>query len=115
MAQFTIFDFCSGFGGPNPILTPHMNSKIQEGIPVQIIITDIRPNVKTWQRLATKSDSLTYASEPVDARKLLDILILRVRRSEKAFCTSHASFHHSDKEQAKRILRGFIAEAEGFA
>jgi hypothetical protein len=125
MNDFIVVDFCSGAGGPVPAIAKLVNKRqTQAGHrPIKFHMTDIKPHVSSWDKLARESASLGYISEPVDATNPpRSVTSARAyendgdshhpRRTFHLFCLA---FHHFDDDMARNVLRSTMLTAHGFA
>jgi ubiquinone/menaquinone biosynthesis C-methylase UbiE len=100
----SIIDLCTGAG--KPTLTALRELFHADDNQFRVILTDKHPNIHALRRLSEKYDShFEYLEEPVDATNIPDNL--------KGFRTFFESFHHFDKETARKILADAALKKEG--
>jgi hypothetical protein len=131
-----IVDFCSGGGGPVPIVEKTVNARRKQmGLKgVKFLMTDLRPNAPAWTQAVAKSYSkfLKFVPEPMDATKP-DMTLIRSHLSlnsrpehsngdhtnrisnGRIIQTFHLSFHHFPDEIAKNVLKSAMETSSGFA
>ncbi|KAK3675044.1 hypothetical protein LTR78_004978 [Recurvomyces mirabilis] len=130
-AQWTIIDFCSGGGGPIPVIERHINRhrKLEGKQPIQFRLSDIVPNLDAWMAHASRSDNLSFVPQPVDASFPPFSVISTttpgdkqaaadqglVSNGSKVFRLFCLSFHHFDDEQAKRVIKSTLETSDAFA
>lgn len=116
LSQYTFVDFCAGAGGPTPSIerevNGHLRSKNEE--PVDFVLTDIHPNVASWEKFAKKNDHITYVPEPVDASKAPPSLVQR-SDGKKLLRIFNLAFHHFDDKLATDIFRDAVRTNQAFA
>lgn len=93
-----ILDLCSGAGGP--ILRVAHKLRDEHGLPVQVRLTDLSPNVEAWARAESLYPGVRGFPEPVDATKVSPEL--------PGVRTFYTSFHHFPPARA----RGILADAQ---
>lgn len=90
-----IIDLCSGSGGPMldtiQLLRNQYNVK-----DVELVLSDLYPNVVAAKRINGSSDYMSYRTTPLDATHIDD--------SIQGIFTMVGSFHHMKPDQAKSIL-----------
>jgi hypothetical protein len=97
-----IIDFGSGAGGPWPRLAGELNN---DGTNLQILLTDIKPNVAALNLLVLKSEGkIDYLSHSVNARD---------NHIPNGFRTFFSSFHHFRPSDTRTILENAIAYSQG--
>lgn len=100
-----ITDLCSGSGGPWVSLHGAFRDA---GVPVQVTLTDLYPNVTAFERVKRESGlEIELRDEPVDATN--------VPAELSGFRTLFSSFHHFRPEQARAILADAVAAGRGIA
>jgi hypothetical protein len=100
----TIVDLCSGAGVPT--MTALKELLRAEDNQFRVILTDKHPNINALRRLPEKHNShLEYMEEPVDATD--------IPKNLRGFRTFFESFHHFDKEIARKILADAALKREG--
>lgn len=116
LSQYTFVDFCAGAGGPTPSIerevNGHLRSKNEK--PVDFVLTDIHPNVASWDNFAKKNDHITYVAESVDASKAPPSLTER-GDGKKLMRLFNLAFHHFDDNLATDIFRDAIKTNQAFA
>jgi hypothetical protein len=99
-----IVDLCSG--AAIPVITVLNELPEQEDNKVHITLTDKYPNIAAFHQLVEKyKGKVSCIEDPVDAANVSDKL--------KGFRTLFGSFHHFDKETARKILLGAVSKNEG--
>ncbi|MCC9137925.1 class I SAM-dependent methyltransferase [Pontibacter silvestris] len=94
--QRHITDLCSGAGGGIAGIQQALAQQMQE--PVLITLTDLYPNISSYQYLQAKSNNtINFVASPVDATS--------VPESIKGVRTIFSSFHHLKPEQAQAVLQ----------
>ena len=116
LGQYIFVDFCAGAGGPTPILEDEINSHLRRRneAPVQFVLTDLHPNLDSWESIVRRNPHVTYESEPVDASRAPPQLVRR-DDGKKLMRLFNLSFHHFDDPLAKDILRDTVKTSQGFA
>ncbi|KAF2786273.1 hypothetical protein K505DRAFT_260219 [Melanomma pulvis-pyrius CBS 109.77] len=132
-----VIDFCAGSGGPTPIFEGLINgNRTRDGLaPLQFVLSDLWPNITAWEEHSKKSDNLTYIEQSVDAAHPPPIaLSVNSPRGVSYADTKHdpeekpagcspnrifrlfnLSFHHLGDEEARRVLRSTLVNADGIA
>jgi hypothetical protein len=88
-----IVDLCSGAGGP----WPYVFGDLRERLPhVELTLTDRAPQPGTIAPWTEQVTGVTYATQPVDAR--------RVPRRLEGLRTMFTGFHHFGPDAAKEVL-----------
>ncbi|KAK4548003.1 hypothetical protein LTR36_010723 [Oleoguttula mirabilis] len=130
-ADWTVIDFCSGAGGPVPLIETLVNRgrKASGKKPILFRLSDIHPNLDAWMEHAALSDNLSFVPQPVDAsfppfsvistttagdKDLVFRAGLRSNGSKvfRLFCLA---FHHFDDETAKRVIKSTLETSDAFA
>ncbi|KAF2666766.1 hypothetical protein BT63DRAFT_457722 [Microthyrium microscopicum] len=120
-ARISIVDFCSGAGGPVPTIERIVNQKRMERgqQPINFMLTDIKPHIEAWTDAASKSENLTFISQPVDATNPPQVVISNSEtgastptRIFRLYCLA---FHHFDDRLARKVVASTLATADGFA
>ncbi|KAI0400273.1 hypothetical protein F4802DRAFT_502680 [Xylaria palmicola] len=112
--SYAYIDFCAGAGGPTPHIERALNRQLGAG-GVEFVLTDLHPNVESWDRAARASAHLTYVPTPVDAAAAPPDLIARHRSGGKGvFRLFNLAFHHFDDELARAILKNTVETSDGF-
>ena len=126
--EYTYVDFCSGAGGPTPIIEKELNKQLQlaaesrkehaSSAAAQFLLTDLHPHIKAWKSVAERSPNLGYIPEPVNAtsapKDLLDGYI-RSQQSQKQLRLFSLAFHHFPDHLAIAILENALETSDGFA
>ncbi|CAJ2505093.1 Uu.00g124870.m01.CDS01 [Anthostomella pinea] len=82
---------------------------------VKFILTDLHPHISSWEVASSKSEHLSYVSEPVDATDAPVELIQRhPTRNGKVFRLFNLAFHHFDDNLARAILKNTVETSDGF-
>jgi hypothetical protein len=104
--EHRLLDLCAGSGGPSRAIARLLRE--EHGYDVDLVLTDLYPNVGAWKHMRTSSrDDFAYVSEPVDAS--------RVAPGTTGFRLLCNGFHHFRPEQAQAILRDAVAQRRGIA
>ncbi|MBL8995695.1 MAG: hypothetical protein KJZ74_11985 [Gemmatimonadales bacterium] len=99
-----VVDLCSGGGGPVRALRRRL---AEEGLAIEVMLTDRFPNLAAFRRLALAEPGLVAVEEAVDARS--------VPPSLTGFRTLFNAFHHFGPADARGILRDAVRAGEGIA
>lgn len=92
-----IIDLGSGGGGG----LIWMASELEKSHPtLNIVMTDLYPNISAFEFTKRKNDIFSYRAEPVDARQVPDDL--------KGLRTQFLSLHHFKPDDAKAILQNAV-------
>jgi len=89
-----IVDLCSGGGGPMVHLLDGLNAFDKK---YKLVLTDLYPNIESYQFHKKNNSQISYSEEPIDACK--------VPHDLKGVRTMFTSFHHFDDQKAKGILK----------
>jgi hypothetical protein len=104
-----IIDLCSGGGGPWLQLASRFLSEFQSEVelePLQIVLTDLYPNLDAMQVAAKQSrGQIRYVATPVDATQLDAEL--------EGFRTLFTAFHHFPPKVARAILQDAVNRQQG--
>ena len=93
-----LVDLCSGGAGPIPALVDHLAA---EGVDVTAVLTDLYPNVKSLEAVASGSEGRVEVSEAsVDATAVPDSLA-----GCRTLCNA---LHHFRPDDARRILQSAV-------
>ncbi|KAI4718755.1 hypothetical protein E4T48_05045 [Aureobasidium sp. EXF-10727] len=122
--QYFVIDFCSGAGGPTPLIERSVNiSRANAGhTPIPFRLSDFHPNLDAWMPLATHSANLSFIPQPVDATNTSKAppLVISKTSSSKASTGDHKSihlynlsFHHFDDTSAQKIMESTLQTADG--
>lgn len=94
-----IVDLCSGGGGSMMIFRKYLKTLHQK--PFKAILTDLYPNLKTFEFLRKEShNEIDFVAESVNA--------INPPSNLKGFYTLFNSFHHFKPAQAKEILQNAV-------
>ncbi len=93
----TIIDLGSG-GGGGLFWLSHELKKVQPDL--QIILTDLYPNITAFEHVKKKSAIFDYCAYPVDAKNVPENL--------KGLRTQFLSFHHFKPDGARMILQNAV-------
>ena len=100
-----ITDLCSGSGGPWVSLH---QAFADAGIPVEVTLTDLYPNVAAFERVQSETGlAVELRNDPVDAT--------RVPADMGEFRTLFSSFHHFQPAAASAILASAVKAGAGIA
>ena len=123
--DITVVDFCSGSGGPTPIIEQTVNqARLRANKdPVHFLMSDLFPPVDDWIPLAEQSASLSFIPQPVDAVDPPSAAMSDAYNQQSPSTRSHRakvlrlyclSFHHFDDQAAMEILANTMATADAF-
>jgi len=85
--------------------------RAKQGLPAVVFtLTDLKPHVGAWERLAKESANVGYLDYPVDAADPPAEVA-----EGKVFRIFNLAFHHLPDEVARRVMQGIVEGAEGFA
>ncbi|EME50265.1 hypothetical protein DOTSEDRAFT_122382, partial [Dothistroma septosporum NZE10] len=122
--QWKIIDFCSGSGGPIPLIESLINQRREDPIP--FLLTDPNPNLDSFIAVAAKSDGLSFIPQPVSAANPPFAVISTTTRGDKdasaragyetdgrkVFRTFCGSFHRFDDGVARKALRSTMETSD---
>ena len=113
VAKYTFVDACAGAGGPTPHIEPRMNEQLRDaGLdPVRFVLTDLWPDMKAWREITSKSKSITYVEQPIDATKGVRLVGGPEGKECRMF---NLSFHHFDDVPAEKVLAAAVDSADAF-
>ncbi|GAB7337144.1 hypothetical protein MBLNU457_g2538t1 [Dothideomycetes sp. NU457] len=135
---YTLIDFCSGAGGPVPVIEKAVNASRQRRgqTPIQFRLSDIEPNLDAWIEAAGGSEYLSFIPQAVDATNpppsvrsissspSSSSLEKRGKGKDGGAEVAHArtkmihlfclSFHHFDDLMAKKVLRNTLTNSDAF-
>jgi len=100
----TIIDLGSGSGGGLLWLSDELK-KINPAL--QIILTDLFPNIEAFEYTRQKSSVFDYFRHPVDAKN--------VPESLKGLRTQFLSFHHFNPDEARMIIQNAVNAQQSIA
>ena len=113
--EYDFIDFCSGSGGPTPMLAEQVNrTRDLHDRRIQFILTDAKPNVPAWQSIAAKNEDVSYVETPVDATDVSTQSFGARLDQPRTFRTFHNCFHHFDDPEARILLRVALQQSDGF-
>ncbi|EMC95459.1 hypothetical protein BAUCODRAFT_542157 [Baudoinia panamericana UAMH 10762] len=132
-ADWRVIDFCSGGGGPVPVIERLFNHKRRldgkKAIPFRL--SDLHPNLDAWMDHAARSWNLSFIPQPVDASNppFSAISATTTESNIQHDARQHGytsdgskvarlyclSFHHFDDETAKEVLRSTLKTSDAFA
>ncbi|KAF7536318.1 hypothetical protein G7Z17_g13064 [Cylindrodendrum hubeiense] len=115
LSEYTIIDFCAGGGGPTPFIERNINGHLRSrgAAPVRFVLTDLHPNIHSWDKIARKNPLITYEREGVDASAAPEHLVHR-DDGKKTLRLFNLAFHHFDDPLATAILRDTVETSQGF-
>ncbi|KAL0258848.1 hypothetical protein SLS55_006352 [Diplodia seriata] len=126
-SRITVVDFCSGGGGPVPVIEKLVNKKRAERNkpPIPFTMTDIKPHIDAWMTACSRSPNLSYFPQPVDATDPPPAVI-STTASANSTDAQHSSntrvfrlyclaFHHFPDDLARKVLESTINTSDGFA
>ncbi|KAK8170921.1 hypothetical protein BKA80DRAFT_339011 [Phyllosticta citrichinensis] len=123
----TVVDFCSGSGGPVPIIEKIVNRRRKERrlSPVSFLMTDLSPHVGAWETASAKSSHLSFVPDAVDATHPPSSVINAFASPEElssnagpkryVFRLYCLCFHHFSDPMARKVLASTLDTADGFA
>ncbi|KAH6894326.1 hypothetical protein B0T10DRAFT_249674 [Thelonectria olida] len=116
LPDYTIIDFCAGGGGPTPSIERAVNTHLRSRKldPVRFVLTDLHPNIESWEKVARKNPFITYETQGVDASAAPEHLVSR-DDGKKTLRLFNLAFHHFDDPLATAILRDTVGTSQGFA
>jgi hypothetical protein len=97
-----IVDLCSGGGGPWQSLTQALEA---HGVDVEVVLTDLFPNVEAFKRLSESRKNVRFESSPLDATRMPTELA--------GFRTLFTSFHHFRPDEGCAILADAVRNRVG--
>ena len=100
----TIIDLGSGSGGGLLWLSDELK-KINPAL--QIILTDLFPNIEAFEYTRQKSSDFDYFQHPVDAKNVPENL--------KGLRTQFLSFHHFNPDEARMIIQNAVNAQQSIA
>ncbi|KAH0347182.1 hypothetical protein KCU81_g3650, partial [Aureobasidium melanogenum] len=122
--QYFVIDFCSGAGGPTPVIEKSINktrTRLNQP-PIPFRLSDIHPNLDAWMLLSSHSANLSFIPQPVDATSPSSSppLVISKTSSVSTSTGDHKSihlynlaFHHFDEENAQSVMKGALETADG--
>ncbi|KAF2169802.1 hypothetical protein M409DRAFT_64807 [Zasmidium cellare ATCC 36951] len=130
-STWTVVDVGSGTGGPLPIidrLVNHGRTELGQN-PIQFLLSDLHPHLDSWMRHASRSETLSFVPQAVDARNPPFSVISSTTEGDKeaayleglesngtkVFRLFASTFHHFDDETARRVLKSSLETSDGFA
>lgn len=99
-----IIDLAAGSGGGILLLNAHLKQKIPG---LQIILTDLFPNLPSFEHAKSKSENIEFVRSPVDARVVPDEL--------QGLRTLFLAFHHFKPLDAKLVLQDAVDSKNAIA
>lgn len=126
-SKLTVVDFCSGGGGPVPIIEKLVNKKRaeQHKPSIPFTLTDINPHIDAWMAASMRSANLGYFPQPVDATNPPSAVIsttvsadgtdTQFRSDTRIFRLYCLAFHHFPDDLARKVLASTIDTSDGFA
>jgi len=99
---YTVVDLCSGGGGPVDACQRRL---ARSGVEVDFILTDLFPNLPTFERLASDNPRISYVAEPVDATSC----------TVDGFRTLFTCFHHFPPQVAQQMISDAVLKNQGIA
>ncbi|KAH7061536.1 hypothetical protein B0J12DRAFT_299221 [Macrophomina phaseolina] len=126
-SKLTVVDFCSGGGGPVPVIERLVNKKRaeQQKPPIPFTLTDIKPHIDAWMAASAQSANLGYFPQAVDATNPPAAVIstttstndseAQYRSDTRVFRLYCLAFHHFPDDLARRVLTSTLDTSDGFA
>lgn len=116
-SEVVVVDFCSGGGGPVPLIERVVNSERRRynARPLRFILTDLHPHVQAWSAIKQKTPHIDYISQSVDASNAPSEAVNGGPGRARVFRLFCLSFHHFDDQLASKILQDCFAKSDGFA
>ncbi|RMZ34461.1 hypothetical protein D0859_01397 [Hortaea werneckii] len=130
-SDWTVIDFCSGAGGPVPLIESLVNNRRRASgkKPINFRLSDIYPNLDAWMEHAAQSDHLSFVPQPVDASNppFSVISVSTAGDKDAVFDQGYESdgskvfrlfclaFHHFDDDMAQRVLKSTLQTSDAFA
>lgn len=130
-SKLSVVDFCSGGGGPTPTIERLVNEKRKSNgeEPIPFVLSDIHPNLDSWNRACSQSDNLSFIPQPVDATdppvavisqcspaaNNPDTAANEFRSDTRVFRLYNLAFHHFPDALARKVLRSTMESSDGFA
>ena len=111
-----IIDFCAGAGGPTPYIEREVNTRrlASNKPPINFLLTDLHPHISAWMPLASRSPTLNFVPQTVDASAPSRAVISQ-RGEKRVVRTFYLSFHHFDDAAARAILKSTLETSDAFA
>jgi len=97
---FTVVDLCSGGGGPVDACQKRL---ARSGVEAGFILTDLFPNLPTFERLSTENPRISYVAEPVDATSC----------NIDGFRSLFTCFHHFPPHLAQQMISDAVLKNQG--
>ncbi|OJD35877.1 uncharacterized protein BKCO1_1400025 [Diplodia corticola] len=127
-SSITVVDFCSGGGGPVPVIERLVNKKRAERNkpPIPFKMTDIKPHIDAWMTACARSPNLSYFPQPVDATDPPPAVMSTTVGPASGVDAQHGSkarvfrlyclaFHHFPDDLARKVLESTTNTSDGFA
>ncbi len=126
-SKFTVVDFCSGGGGPTPVIEKLVNAKrAKRGQKaISFVLTDLHPHLDEWMVASTRSPHLSFIPQPVDATNPPASAMNATSHTSNSpsDCSSTSrifrlyclSFHHFDDKLAQKTMASTLETSDGFA
>lgn len=130
-SRWTVVDFGSGSGGPVPVVDTLVNHGRGElGLdPIQFSLSDLRPHLDSWMGHASRSETLGFVPQAVDAAYPPFAVISSTTKGDreaahlaglesngsKVFRLYCSTFHHFDDETASKVVKSSMETSDAFA
>lgn len=105
-------ELASGGGGPSPILAEMVEDRLRvqnSSAKVLVQMSDLFPNIASWDKLTRNNSRLSFISESVNALK---VPLQYSRGSFRLIC---GAFHHFPPDQAKELMADAVRNKKGIA
>ncbi|GAB7350230.1 hypothetical protein MBLNU459_g0883t1 [Dothideomycetes sp. NU459] len=121
-----VIDFCSGAGGPIPVIEKSVNAtRASHNLhPIPFRLSDLHPNIDAWMEHSSRSANLSFIPQAVDATAAPVTAISRTASGAASGAPSSGqqtchvfclAFHHFDDAAALRVLRSSLATSDALA
>src|ERR1700709_773281 len=113
--ELKIVDFCSGAGGPVPMIEMMVNEERGKAAlkPIEFVMTDIQPHIPAWKEAILGRPSLRYIKDPVDATNPPSV-VRAGKGQTRVIRTFYLAFHHFNDEMARKVLESTLETADAF-
>jgi len=126
-SKLTVVDFCSGGGGPTPVIEKLVNAKrAKRGRKaISFVLTDLHPHLDEWMVASARSPHLSFIPQPVDATNPPASAMNATSNTSnpssdfsspsRVFRLYCLSFHHFDDKLAQKTMASTLDTSDGFA